>query len=230
MGIFEMNFEIFSKYWATPISNAVIVILAILLLYPLIWRLTIKQLSAAFRAIETAKSFPEIITKLEDTSEKIKSIHKDFDLLNEKLKVFDEIKSLIEQLNEGLQNSSRQIADLQLQSESQAISTQIDTKATGNGEIDKWEEISKLRREARDFIESRVSGIRDGRTRRKYPSISRYTFDEISKALFDDSAIDKIQYDSLIQIDKLYLSVRRSKKISDDLVNKFRELGKNINA
>jgi hypothetical protein len=224
-----MDFELFSKYWAGPIANIAMVVLAIILLYPLIWRLTIRQLSDAIRAIRSAEKFPDMVLKLEEASNAIGKVHSDFDRLNEKLKSFDEVKSNVERLTELLQGAARQVSDLQSQVEAQIISQPTDSKQIESGDIDRWDDVSRIRRAVKSYVEEKVDQIRDGRVRRRYAAISRYSYEEVSRSLFEDRIIDRPQFEAIVQLDKLYFSIRqRRSKISNDIVDKFKEYEKNI--
>ena len=109
-----MTFELVSKYWAAPLSNVILVLLAILILYPVIWKVSVRQLREAITALNAAKQLPATIAELTDAADRLQDVNRDISHLRDTLGDLDAI-------NQQLEKANRQIADLQKMSEERPL-------------------------------------------------------------------------------------------------------------
>jgi len=198
-----MTYQILSEYWAGPISNVLMVLLAILLLYPVIWKLSIKQMSAAFEALKTAKELPTYLGHITEASDRLQSLNREITGLRDKLEELDDIQ-------EKLEIANRQIADLQKLSEERPPETGAGEPPEAD-ELQNWETVSEIWFEVKDAIEDRIESIRDGRVRRKYNPIPRYTYDEITELLVRDGALTLAEAEAVNSMDQAFRSLRNRK-------------------
>lgn len=209
-----MTFQTFSEHWAGPLSNVVMVLLAIILLYPVIWKLSISQMSAAFEALKTAKDLPIYLGHITEASERLQSLNREIGGLREKLGELDTIQ-------EELEIANRRIADLQKLSEERPP----EPVAAEPEEIDEarnWEAVSGIWFEVKDMVEERIGGIADGRIRRKYNSIPRYTYEEITPLLVRDNALTAAEAEVVNAMDRTFRSLRNRKTpVTPERVREF---------
>lgn len=215
-----MSFEILSKYWAGPISNALLVLLALLILYPVIWKLSVSQMSAAFEALKTAKDLPAHLGRLTDASERLLSLNREIAALGEKLGQLDGIR-------EKLEIANRQIADLQKASEERPPEPSTDAAPTTTehaDEVENWEQVSEMWFAVKDYVEAKIAAIWDGRIRRKYNSIPRYTYDEITEYMVRDELISREKADAIDAMNSAFRSLRNRKTpVTAERVDAFRQ-------
>ncbi len=74
--------------------------------------------------------------------------------------------------------------------------------------IEHWEQLREIWSEARDRIEEAVNNL-DGRVRRKYGNIARYSYAPIIRQLRDDRAISARAADALLSMNEQFLALRR---------------------
>lgn len=202
-----MTFEIVSKYWAEPISNVVLVLLAIVILYPVIWKVSVRQLREAIEALNAAKKLPSTIAELTAASDRLQEVNRDIAGLRDTLGDLDAI-------NQQLEKANRQIADLQKFSEERPPELILEGEAQGEtvpGEIENWETVSKLWFDVKDYVENIIENIRDGRKRRKYNPIPRYTYMEITNLLEGDGIISAETAAAIDEMDGAFRSLRNRK-------------------
>jgi hypothetical protein len=218
------SFELFSKYWAGPLVNAAIVLIAILLLYPLIWRLTIKQLTAAISAIETAKELPATIDRLNDASAQLIKV-------NQELTSLKEVLVNIDSINDSLEVANRRLADLQRAADLQrvAVAEEPAPLPDKNGaallkrsDVENWETVGMIWREVKDRVEAMIDRIPDGRVRRKYNTITRYQYAEVASFLRSDGLLTQAQANALMEMDGNFRSIRnRRTEVTQNVLDQF---------
>jgi len=74
--------------------------------------------------------------------------------------------------------------------------------------IANWEHLRELWSESRDRIEAAIESL-DGRVRRKYAQIPRYSYAPIIRRLRDDGAISARAADALLSMNEQFLALRR---------------------
>jgi hypothetical protein len=206
-------FELFSKYWAAPLSNALMVLLAIGLIYPIVWRI-VDQLSEAIRAIETAKNLPQTIADLTDASKGLRNVNQEMTGLKDKL-------AILESINDGLEVANRRIDDLQRAADDRPLPPAADA-AVPQAEVERWQRVSTLWVEAKDKAEFLIGNIRDGRYQRKYNTITRHVYTQIAGLMEQDKLLDHKQATALREMDTMFRSIRNRKtKVTPDLLKKF---------
>jgi hypothetical protein len=214
-----MSFELVSKYWAQPLSNVVLVLLAILILYPVIWKLSVRQISTAFEALRTAKDLPAHVTHLTEAADRIQVMNREFADLREKLGDLDAI-------SEKLEIANRRIADLQKLTEQRPIDAAQDPTPDSPAhlsEIENWEAVSQIWFDVKDYVESKIDDLWDGRRRRKYSSIPRYTYDDITALMVSDGLISEEEAKIVNQMDGAFRSLRNRKTpVTPERVQAFR--------
>jgi hypothetical protein len=131
----------------------------------------------------------------------------------------DELRDLIEETNEN----PRLTAIINLMGSSKAVANdQLPEPATVQNE-DHWEEFSTEWRKAKDFIESRLELIQDGRVLRKYANISRHTHKELIDTLVQDRVLAPNAGSIAKQMNDTYLSYRtRKKPVSKRTLEEFK--------
>lgn len=197
--------ESIPSYWAGPISTIIVVFGSIILLYPLVWKLTIKQLAAALKAVDTVKELPELASKIEDLGSSISTVKSALIELENRLPQTDVWTEKLESLN-------RLAADLQ-----QRLDT-LPPIALGDGARAETvsdqpairENISQIWWDIKTAVEQKVDQL-DGRRRRKYASISRYTFEEVADLLLYDKELTVPQVKALKDADTKYRSLRNGR-------------------
>lgn len=202
-------------HWVSPLASIIMVFGAILLLYPLIWKLTIRQLSAALKAVETAKELPELATKIEDLGSVIRVVEAELRSLEERLPQTDVWTEKLESLN-------RLASDLQQRLDALPSAAATTTAVKGQpNEAAIREEISNIWRDIKSDIETKIEHL-DGRRRRKYASVTRYTYEEVADLLFRDEQINKNQLVVINKADSKYRSLRNGKlPVSSDTLKEF---------
>jgi len=238
------QFEVFSKYWASPILNLLTVVVSILILYPIIYRITYKQLSGLIEAINTAKTLPTIITQLTDAGSNLENVKEQVITLKNQMAFLDEKMANIERINESLEKITRNVADLQTIIEAQDRSESIPasnvvasapdqvepTAANEASEAEEsitmnWQRFTEIWAGIKEKVEEKIASIQDGRKRRKYNVATRYTYDAIADYLLSDGLITDEQYRALTQADAIFRSYRnRRMQISRNLVEKLDDL------
>ena len=202
-----MTFELVSKYWAGPLSNVILVLLAILVLYPVIWKVSVRQLREAIAALDSAKQLPATIAELTAAADRLQDVNRDISQLRETLGDLDII-------NQQLEKANRQIADLQKLSEERPPELIIEADSQAHepaAEVENWEAVSALWFEVKDYVEAQIERISDGRKRRKYNPIPRYTYEEISSLLERDGIVSKAKADAIDAMDAAFRSLRNRK-------------------
>lgn len=192
------------SYWAGPISTIIVVFGSIALLYPIVWRLTLKQLNAALKAIELAKELPEVASKIEELSEKLKSVQNEFHSLTERLPDFEAWTDKFTSLNRLADDLAKKIDDLGDREAGNAI-------ATTQTKEHYWDDIRSSWVEIKGHVEGIISNISDGRKRRKYAGTTRYSYEHIAQLLYDDNLINKLQRDALTKSDVQFRSLRNKR-------------------
>ncbi len=200
-------FETVSKYWAGPISNAAMVLLAVLILRPIIKKVALEQLSAAINAMNEAKNLPNHIAGLVKAAEELRGVNRELVSLNDRIGQFDLI-------TEQLDIVSRRIDDLQKITEERPaeIVVEADGAVEHPVDIDRFEAAAELWFYAKAHIEGLIEAIVDGRVRRKYSSIPRYRYDDITSLLVRDRLITKDQADAINAMDAAFRSIRNRKR------------------
>jgi hypothetical protein len=199
-----------SRYWAQPISNVVLAVAAILLLYPVIWRLTGRHLSDVVEALKIAKDIPGTLEKLADAVAKLQEANTQFKTLKQS---FDDS---LEGVNDRIEIANRQLADLQKSAEQtppEPLEPAPAGKATAKTEmeVDNWTKVSLDWFTVRDYIEGIVGKIADGRKRRKYNSISRYYYEPVTDLLVSDKLIDPDTATTVNKMDRAFRSLRNKR-------------------
>lgn len=200
-------FETISKYWAGPISNAVMVLLAVLILRPIIKKVALEQLSAAINAMNEAKNLPTHIAGLVKAAEELRGVNRELVSLNDRIGQFDLI-------TEQLDIVSRRIDDLQKITEERPaeIIVEADRAAEDPVDVDRFEAAAELWFSAKAHVEGLIEAIVDGRVRRKYSSIPRYRYDDITNLLVRDRLITREQADAVNAMDAAFRSIRNRKR------------------
>lgn len=209
-------FEIFSKYWAAPVSNIVIVIAAILLLYPIIWNMAVKQLSNAAKALMEAKQLPETLVRITEASDRLSSFNTSMETLRSRLELLDDI------------NAKLSVAGGQLEAmESRARGEGNGGVQPGGppGEAENWEKLNALWQDAKFELERLVSSVSDGRVRRKYNALPRHQYYDVLDCLTTDGLVSPAEAKAYRKMNELYLSHRnRRVPVTDTVLRKFTEL------
>lgn len=197
--------ESIPSHWAGPISTIVVVFGSILLLYPLVWKLTIKQLAAALKAVDTAKELPELASKIADLGSSISNVRDALVELEHRLPQTDVWTEKLESLNRLAEDLQKRLDALP------PITPQSDTQAEAVPDQPAIrEKISQLWSDIKAAVEAKVSQL-DGRRRRKYASVSRYTFDEVADLLLQDRELSASQVKALKDADTKYRSLRNGR-------------------
>ena len=71
--------------------------------------------------------------------------------------------------------------------------------------------MSALWFEVKDYVEGKIERISDGRKRRKYNPIPRYTYEEITGLLERDGIINEEKADAIDDMDAAFRSLRNRK-------------------
>jgi len=213
-----VTFELVSKYWAAPLSNVILVLLAIIVLYPVIWNVSVRQLREAIDALNAAKQLPTTIAELTAASARLQDVNRDIIGLRDTLGDLDAI-------NLQLEKANRQIADLQKLSEERPPEVILDGEVPQenvNDELANWDAVSKLWFDVKDYVEDKIERITDGRKRRKYNPIPRYTYSEITALLQSDEVITPDEAAAIDDMDRAFRSLRNRKTpVTPDRVAAF---------
>lgn len=78
-------------------------------------------------------------------------------------------------------------------------------------ELANWEAVSKLWFDVKDYVEDKIERIPDGRKRRKYNPIPRYTYSEITELLESDEVITSQVALAIDEMDSAFRSLRNRK-------------------
>jgi hypothetical protein len=125
------------------------------------------------------------------------------------------LKTVVDDLGRRL---NQRIADVQ-----EAVD-QPSLPAPANADPESWEHVRDLWRKARMRIEQKVEAITDRPERRKYDSLSRYTYDGMLKQLRKDNLISAGAADALETMNESFLSLRRSRAATAEKANAFAKL------
>jgi hypothetical protein len=98
------------------------------------------------------------------------------------------------------------------------------TQAPVGADPDSWDRIRELWRDARMRIELRVEAISDRLERRKYNSLSRYTYDGMVRELRKDNLISAEAADALTTMNERFLSLRRARAATAEDAKQFAQL------
>lgn len=226
----NVNFDLFSKYWAAPLSNVIVVLVGIIILYPVIWRVSVTQLSKALDALNAAKELPKTIADLNSASDKLVDVNTQISGLKEKLSDLDAITTQLEKANQQLEIANRQLADLEKRTEEvppeltppQTTQQTPEAALASAQTIDNWTRISTLWFDVKDALEKKIAGIGDGRISRKYNSIPRYTYDDITSFLERDGLLNNAKRLAVNQMDRTFRSLRnRRTNVTPEIVQDF---------
>jgi hypothetical protein len=77
--------------------------------------------------------------------------------------------------------------------------------------VEHWEQIRLMWADIRERLEYAISAIGDGRRRRKYSAMSRYSYERITSNLQGDLGLDREVVNALHEMDKWFLHLRRSR-------------------
>src|SRR5690606_31748661 len=95
------------------------------------------------------------------------------------------------------------------------------SEQAGQPGIANWEQLRERWSEVRDRIEQAVNDL-DGRVRRKYASIPRYSYAPVIRQLRDDTAISARAADALLSMNEQFLALRpRPANATAMTVNQF---------
>ena len=99
----------------------------------------------------------------------------------------------------------------------------VSTLPTATDDQDRWEQIRSIWANARDRLEAAIKAIPDGRVRRKYESIARYSYAPIIEQLVADGAIGQETADAARSMNDSFLSLRTKKQsVSADTLTCFK--------
>jgi hypothetical protein len=210
-----------SRYWAQPVANVILAVVAILLLYPVIWRLTGRPLSDVVEALKIAKDIPGTLEKLGDAVAKLQEANAQFKTLKQSL---DES---LEGVNDRIEIANRQLADLQKSAEQTQLepiepSVAGKAKVKAEAEVDNWTKVSLDWFAVRDYVEGVIDKISDGRKRRKYNSVSRYYYEPVTDLLLGDKLIDSNTALTVNKMDRAFRSLRNKRTpVTPAMVEEF---------
>jgi hypothetical protein len=115
-----------------------------------------------------------------------------------------------------------------LRGERQDLEDSVDTleehvkalkEALDQGSDDNWEQIRGMWADMRERIEHAIEEIDDGRKRRKYSSMPRYSYQKIIDNVQRDLGLSRDVAYALQQMNAWFLSLRRSKIATQEQVN-----------
>ena len=211
-------FELISKYWAAPLSNAAMVLLAILILRPIIKKVAVEQLAAAIHAMNEAKNLPTHIAGLVKASEELRGVNRELITLNERVATFD-------QISEQLIVVNRRIEELQKLTEERPPEGSVEVAGQdddGPVDVDSWEAAANLWFSAKEHVEDIIERIPDGRMRRPFNRIPRYRYDEITERLRTGGFITAAEQTAINAMDENFRSIRNRKRpVTPEMVTEF---------
>jgi hypothetical protein len=98
------------------------------------------------------------------------------------------------------------------------------TKAPDGADAASWERIRELWKKARMRIELMVEAISDRLEKRKYNSLSRYTYDGMVKELSKDGLLSGEAAESLSKMNQKFLALRPARAATPQEATEFAEL------
>jgi len=218
-----MTLESIPAYWAGPISTIVVVLGSILLLYPLVWKLTIKQLAAALKAVDTAKELPELASKIEDLGSSISTVKAALVELENRLPQTDVWTEKLESLNRLAADLQQRLDTLQPVALPIGAPPEVTSDKAAIDQAAIREKITQIWWDIKSAVEEKVERL-DGRKRRKYASISRYTYEAVADLLHEDNVLSRSQTTALKQADTKYRSLRNGRlAVSNPDLKSFQE-------
>jgi len=137
-----------------------------------------------------------------------------------------DLKGQLADLASSVEAAQKQLAELQRHSaDERALPAVADQSQSPLVSQDKWEEMRTIWTEVREKLEQLIDDIPDGRVRRKYDGISRYSYADISKTLLKDGFIDNSTSKAIERMNETFLSSRRrARPITNDDLQSFKEL------
>ena len=209
-------FETISKYWAAPISNALMVLAAIVILRPIIKKLAIDQLAAAIRAMEEARNLPKNVADLVKAAQELRGVNDELITLNEKIAGY-------EALTEQLVVINRRVEELQktIDERPPEGSVEIHGRAEEAVDVDSWDKAAQAWFAVKQHVEEIIEGL-DGRRRRPFNRIPRYRYDEITERLRELGLVSHAKAKAIIAMDEAFRSIRNRKRpVTPEMVAKF---------
>ena len=97
-------------------------------------------------------------------------------------------------------------------------------KAPEGADPDSWERIRELWRKARMRIEQMVEAISDRLEKRRYNSLSRYTYDGMVRELYKDNLISADAASALMDMNEKFLALRPARAATPQEASEFAEL------
>jgi len=211
-------FEVVSKYWAAPLSNAVMVLVAILILRPIIKKVAVEQLAAAIHAMNEAKNLPTHIAGLVKASEELRGVNRELITLNEKVAAFDQISDQLIVVNRRVEELQKLTEERPPEGPAEVAGQEED----GLVDVDSWEAAATLWFSAKEHVEEVIDRIPDGRMRRPFNRIPRYRYDEITERLRVGGFITADEQKAINAMDETFRSIRNRKRpVTPEMVAEF---------
>jgi predicted nucleic acid-binding Zn-ribbon protein len=137
-----------------------------------------------------------------------------------------ELKERLAELKQSSEIVHNQLVELQrFAADERAIMVRNGHAQDGAPSLDKWEQMRTAWTEVRDRLEQIIRNIPDGRLRRKYEGISRYSYSDINNALRNDGFINDTVSEAIEGMNETFLSSRRrSRPVTSDEMQVFKRL------
>ncbi len=164
------------------------------------------------RIIEALRHFDQLRTPIWDLRTAVQSLS-DADW-----------KGQLADLMQSIEAAQKQLAEMQRHAadERPAPTANRQAQETSLTE-DKWEDIRRIWTEAREALEKIIDNISDGRTRRRYNGITRYSYAEIAKTLRHDGLISEEAAEAVQRMNETFLIYRRrSRPVTQEILQQFK--------
>lgn len=88
-------------------------------------------------------------------------------------------------------------------------------------EVDHWDDVSRAWRSAKLFLDQGISGISDGRKRRRYVGLSRYSYDAVIENLWQDDILADEQRIAALDMQKTFFEYRPGYSVPENVWHVF---------
>ena len=140
------------------------------------------------------------------------------------------LKTVVDDLGEKVDQLGKRVEELgqKLEQRIEAVEESVQQPPAGTPPdvAANWEEIRELWRDARKRMELVIDGISDGRVRRKYSNLPRYSYAKIISELREDGLIGADVARALDIMNERFLSLWRARAATPQEASEFGELNR----
>lgn len=153
----------------------------------------------------------DVIPKLHDATRSLSE-----DVVSVLSDVEPRLRSVI---NEAIRDA-KSLAPLQVPSTAMPASPPVADQAKKT-EVDHWDKVRYGWKQAKKFLDSKINDISDGRKRRRYVGLSRYSYSDIIEYLWQDDMLSDEQRVAALDMQSAFFGYRQNYVVPDNIWHVF---------